>query len=118
MTSGAAKNEPCKVKGAAACAEDQKEMLVCRDGKFAHYRYCRGQAGCYTKDDAPACAETLSLELDECGLPGYVLRSAAGLSELPFPDCRYAESRSRRHCRTLTPRAPGGTHGKSPRRPR
>lgn len=111
-TSVAAKNDPCKVQGAAACAEDQKEMLVCRDGKFAHYRYCRGQAGCYTRDDAPACDETLSLELDECGLPGYVVCSVDGQSELLCQGGRYVKSRTCRNGCTLISGGRGGINCK------
>ena len=50
-TSVAAKSDPCKVQGASACSEDQKEMFVCRDGRFNHYRYCRGPAGCCRSAD-------------------------------------------------------------------
>jgi hypothetical protein len=107
-TSVASKNDPCKVQGASACAEDQKEMLVCRDGHFMHYRYCRGQAGCYTKEDAPACDETLSMELDECGLPGFVVCSVDGQSELICQGGRFVKSRN---CRTKCTVIAGGRGG-------
>jgi hypothetical protein len=107
-TSVAAKNDPCKVQGASACAVDQKEMLVCRDGKFGHYRYCRGQAGCYTKDDAPACDETLSQELDECGLPGFVVCSEDGKSELICQGGRFVKARA---CKTGCTVIAGGRGG-------
>lgn len=107
-TSVAAKNDPCKVQGSSACAEDQKEMLICRDGRFAHYRYCRGQAGCYSKEDAPACDETLSLEQDECGLPGFVVCSVDGKSELLCQGGRFVRSRS---CRTSCTVIAGGRGG-------
>lgn len=107
-TSVAAKNDPCKVQGASACAVDQKEMFVCRDGKFAHYRYCRGQAGCYTKDDAPACDETLSQELDECGLPGFVVCSEDGKSELICQGGRFVKART---CKTGCTVIAGGRGG-------
>ena len=93
-TSVAAKLDPCKIQGSSACSDDQKEMLICRDGKFTHHRYCRGRAGCYTKDDAPACDETFSLEQDECGLPGYVVCSVDGQSELICQGGRFVRSRS------------------------
>lgn len=93
-TSVAAKGDPCKVQGASACDVDQKEMMVCRDGKFVHYRYCRGLAGCYTKEDAPACDETLSQEQDECGLPGFVVCSVDGKSELVCQGGRFMKARS------------------------
>lgn len=107
-TSVASKNDPCKVQGASACAVDQKELLVCRDGKFAHYRYCRGQAGCYTRDDAPACDETLSQELDECGLPGFVVCSEDGKSELICQGGRFMKARN---CKTGCTVIAGGRGG-------
>lgn len=107
-TSVAAKDDPCKVQGASACSEDQKEMMVCRDGKFAHYRYCRGLAGCYTKEDAPACDETLSLDGDECGLPGFVVCSTDGQSELVCQGGRFVKSRT---CRTGCTVIAGGRGG-------
>ena len=96
-TSVAAKNDPCKAQGASACSDDQKEMLVCRDGKFAHYRYCRGKAGCYFQDTAPACDETRSEDGDECGIAGYVVCSVDGKSELICQTGRFMFSRT---CRT------------------
>ena len=107
-TSVAAKLDPCQVQGAAACSDDQKELLICRDGKFAHHRYCRGNAGCYTKNDAPACDETLSLEQDECGLPGYVVCSVDGQSELICQGGRYLKQRS---CKTGCTVVSGGRGG-------
>jgi hypothetical protein len=96
-TSVAAKADPCKVQGSSACTEDQKEMLVCRDGIFGHYRFCRGLAGCYSKNDAPACDETVSLEGDECGLPGFVACAVDQHSELECQGGRFVKSRT---CRT------------------
>ena len=96
-TSVAAKSDPCKVQGASACTDDQKEMLVCRDGIFVHYRHCRGLAGCFSKDGVPSCDETKSLELDECGHPGYVVCSVDGLSELICQGGRFIKART---CRT------------------
>ena len=96
-TSVAAKEDPCKVQGASACSDDKKEMLVCRADKFAHYRYCRGKAGCYFLDGAPACDETRSLEGDECGIPGYIVCSVDGTQELVCQSGRFAFSRT---CKT------------------
>jgi hypothetical protein len=93
-TSVAAKGDPCKVQGAVACTEDQKNMVICREGKFETYRFCRGQYGCYMKADAPACDETLSLEGDPCGLAGYVVCSLDGKSELVCQGGRFVQSRS------------------------
>jgi hypothetical protein len=108
-TSVASKGDPCKVQGASACSVEQKEMLVCRDGKFVTYRYCRGQYGCYTKGDAPACDETLSLEGDPCGLPGYVVCSVDKQSELICQGGTFVKSRACRKsgCSVIT-RAGGG----------
>jgi hypothetical protein len=81
-TTVAAKGDPCPQTGATACSEDQKEMLVCRDGTFVLYRHCRGQFGCFVKGDDPSCDETLSVEGDPCGMPGQVVCSLDGQSEL------------------------------------
>ncbi len=107
-TSVSAKGDPCKVQGASACAVDSKEMLVCRDGRFAHYRYCRGLAGCYSKDDVPACDETLSMDQDECGLPGFVVCSVDGQSELICQGGRFTKGRT---CRTGCTVISGGRGG-------
>jgi hypothetical protein len=107
-TSVAAKGDPCKVQGASACGADQKEMFVCRDGKFEHYRHCRGLAGCYTKDEAPACDETLSQEQDECGLPGFVVCSVDGKSELICQGSRFMKVRD---CKTGCTVVAGGRGG-------
>jgi len=93
-TSVAARGDPCKVQGASACTEDQKELVVCRDGKFVAYRHCRGQYGCYTKGDAPACDETLSLEGDPCGLDGYVVCSVDKKSELVCQSGSFVRTRA------------------------
>jgi hypothetical protein len=107
-TSVAEKGDPCKVQGASACTSGQKELLVCRDGKFVHYRHCRGQAGCYTRDDAPACDETLSLELDECGLPGFVVCSVDGQSELVCQGSQFIKARTCRGGCTVIAGGRGG----------
>jgi len=81
-TSIAEKGDACTTQGAVACGADQKHMLVCRDGKFALYRYCRGQYGCFNKGETPSCDETLSLAGDPCGIPGQVVCSVDGKTEL------------------------------------
>jgi hypothetical protein len=93
-TSVAVAGDPCKAPGAVACAEDEKHMLVCRDGKFALHRFCRGQFGCQLKADTPTCDETLSVEGDPCGLAGYVVCSVDGQSELVCQGGRFQKSRS------------------------
>jgi hypothetical protein len=57
-------------------------MLLCRDGKFDLYRYCRGQYGCFMKGETPSCDETISLAGDPCGLPGQVVCAVDGKTEL------------------------------------
>jgi hypothetical protein len=57
-------------------------MLVCRDGKFGLYRYCRGQYGCFNKGETPSCDETVSLAGDPCGIPGQVVCAVDGKTEL------------------------------------
>lgn len=81
-TSIAEKNDPCRTEGAIACGVDRKHMLVCRDGRFALHRYCRGRQGCSSEGEAPSCDETLSLAGDPCGLPGQVVCSVDGKTEL------------------------------------
>jgi hypothetical protein len=107
-TSVAVKGDPCKTQGASACAVDQKELLVCRDGKFIHHRFCRGLAGCYTKDDAPACDETISQVDDECGHPGFVVCSEDGRNELVCQGGRFMRSRA---CKTGCTVIAGGRGG-------
>ncbi len=107
-TSVARNGDPCKVQGASACSDDKTEMLICRDGKFVGYRNCRGAFGCYMKNDAPSCDETLSQEGDPCGLPGYVVCSVDHQSELICSSGRFTKSRSCKNgCNVLT-RAGGG----------
>lgn len=103
----AEKGDPCKTQGQVACAVGQKQMLVCRDGKFDLYRYCRGQFGCYMKGDAPTCDETLSLEGDPCGLPGYVVCSVDGKSELVCQGGRFQTSRACRKSGCVVTNRPG-----------
>ncbi|MBN9166571.1 MAG: hypothetical protein BGO98_15550 [Myxococcales bacterium 68-20] len=81
-TSIAEVGDTCKTQGAVACGGDQKHMVVCRDGKFALYRQCRGQYGCYNKGETPSCDLTISLAGDPCGIPGQVVCSVDGKSEL------------------------------------
>jgi len=81
-TSIAEKGDSCKTQGAVACGTDQKHMLVCRDGKFVLYRYCRGQHGCFERGETPSCDETLSVAGDPCGIPGQVVCATDGKSEL------------------------------------
>lgn len=93
-TSIAEQGDPCKVQGSQACTGDQKRMVICRDGKFALHRYCRGQHGCQARDDAPACDETLSLEQDPCGLPGQIVCSVDGKTELVCQGGMFVRSRA------------------------
>lgn len=93
----AEKGDPCKTTGALACSTDQKQMMICRDGKFAVHRYCRGQNGCANPGETPTCDESLSLQGDPCGVPGQVVCSEDGKSELVCQGGVYAMSRP---CRT------------------
>jgi hypothetical protein len=107
-TSIAKKGDPCKVQKASACSDDKKELLVCQDGKFVEYRFCRGQLGCYMKGDAPACDETLSIEGDPCGLPGYVVCSTDHQSELVCQGGQFVKSRACKSGCTVITRVGGG----------
>ena len=103
----AEKDDPCKSQGAVACTPDGKEMVTCRDGKFARHRYCRGQYGCQTKGDAPTCDETLSLEQDPCGLPGQVVCSIDAQTELVCQGGVFVRSRSCRKSGCMVTSRPG-----------
>jgi hypothetical protein len=81
-TSVAEKGDRCNTQGAVSCTPEQKRMVVCRDGQFALYRYCRGQYGCFIKGEGPSCDETVSQPGDPCGLPGQVVCSTDGKTEL------------------------------------
>jgi len=100
----ASKGDPCKTQGAVACGEDQKHMVVCRDGRFELYRYCRGQYGCFVKGEAPSCDETLSAINDPCGLPGQVVCSVDGKSELVCQGGAFMKSITCKNACTVTNR--------------
>jgi hypothetical protein len=100
----AVKGDPCKTQGAVACGEDQKHMLVCRDGKFDLYRYCRGQYGCFMKGETPSCDETLSLAGDPCGIPGQVVCAVDGKNELVCQGGVFTKSLSCKNGCTVTNR--------------
>ncbi|HVJ92642.1 MAG TPA: hypothetical protein VM580_22735 [Labilithrix sp.] len=78
----AAKDDPCKQADALACSEDLKVLLACKNGRFVLHRYCRGRDGCTVKPDGPSCDETLALAGDPCGLPGQIVCSEDGKTEL------------------------------------
>lgn len=100
----ATKGDACKTQGAVACGEDQKHMVVCRDGRFVHYRYCRGQYGCASKDDVPTCDESVSLAGDPCSAPGQVVCSLDGKTELVCQGGAYFKSLTCKHACTVTNR--------------
>ena len=100
----AEKGDPCKVQGAVACGEDQKHMLVCKDGKFDVHRYCRGQYGCFLRGETPSCDETLSLAGDPCGIPGQVVCSVDGRNELVCQGGVFTKSLSCKNGCTVTNR--------------
>ena len=81
-TSVAEKGDACKTQGQVACTSSGKEMVICRDGKFDAYRFCRGQNGCSNESTTPACDESISLEGDPCGIPGQVVCSVDKTYEL------------------------------------
>jgi hypothetical protein len=97
--------DPCKAQGATACTEDGKQMVTCQNGKFVLYRHCRGQYGCYSKDDAPTCDLTKSLEGDTCGVNGLVVCSVDGQSELVCQGSTFMRSRACKKGCTVTARA-------------
>jgi hypothetical protein len=88
------KGDPCKKSGALACASDQKQLVICKDGKFAVHRHCRGQKGCTNDGEAPSCDESLSRAGDPCGVPGQVVCSEDGKEELVCQTGVYMVSRA------------------------
>lgn len=78
----AAKGDPCKKPESFACADDGKQMLICKLGRFETFRYCRGANGCVAQPEGPACDESLSLLGDPCGTPGQIGCSTDGKMEL------------------------------------
>jgi hypothetical protein len=103
-TSLADKNDPCKTEGAVSCSSDGREMVICHEGRYAAYRFCRGQYGCSLKNEVPQCDETLSVENDPCGLPNYVVCSVDGQSELVCQGSTFQRSRPCRKGCTVTNR--------------
>lgn len=104
-TSIATVGDPCKAQGAVACSVDQKQMVICRDGKFDVYRQCRGQFGCFLKGDTPSCDETVSMVGDPCGLPGQVVCSIDGKTELVCQGGTFTKSLTCKTACTVTNRA-------------
>lgn len=103
-TSIAEAGDACKTQGAVACGVDLKHMLVCRDGKLALYRHCRGQYGCGFRGDAPSCDETISLAGDPCGIPGQVVCAVDGKTELVCQGGVYTKSLTCKTACTVTNR--------------
>jgi hypothetical protein len=103
-TSVASKGDPCKTQGAVACGEDQKQMVICQNGKFDLYRYCRGQYGCFLKENTPSCDETISLAGDPCGIPGQVVCATDGKTELVCQGGAFTKSITCKHGCSVTNR--------------
>jgi hypothetical protein len=103
-TSIAAKGDACKTQGAVSCGDDQKHMVICQNGRFELYRYCRGQHGCIVQGDTPSCDETISMVGDPCGLPGQVVCSGDGKSELVCQGGTFAQSLTCKTACTVTNR--------------
>ncbi len=91
-TSIADKGDLCKTQGQVACTSNSKEMVICRDGKFASYRFCRGELGCANNAANPSCDESISMEGDPCGLPGQVVCSIEKDYELVCQGGTFAKS--------------------------
>ena len=100
-TSVADKGAPCRTQGSLACTSDGKQMVVCRNGAFDLHRQCRGARGCQVTD-APSCDETLALEQDPCGMPGQIVCSVDGKSELICQSGMFTRSRACKKGCTVT----------------
>ena len=53
-----------------ACGIDHRSALVCRDGHFALWRYCKAANGCQLLNDKIDCDNTLGDPGDPCGTTG------------------------------------------------
>ncbi len=100
----AVKGDACKTQGAVACGDDQKHMVICRDGRFELYRYCRGQYGCTSRGETPSCDETLSMIGDPCGILGQVVCAVDGKGELVCQGGTFMKSISCKNGCTVTDR--------------
>lgn len=84
---------PCAAEGDTYCAEDETSVLRCKSGLLETYRACRGKEGC-RGGQKPTCDETLAKPGDVCILPGLVVCSEDGESELVCQNGRFAVSRA------------------------
>jgi hypothetical protein len=87
----AVKDDPCQKPGTFACSLDAKTRLICKDGKMAFDRYCRGQSGC--RDSDFSCDESISEIGDPCGVPGMVGCSVDGKQEVVCQGGQYVAQR-------------------------
>jgi hypothetical protein len=108
-TSLAVRGDPCRSESAVSCTDDQQEMVICREGKFVPYRFCRGDYHCSLKGDTPQCDETRSVEGDPCGLPGYVVCSFDGQYELVCQGSSFMRSRPCKRAPCVVTNKPGRT---------
>ncbi len=104
-TSTAAKGDACRGDGNVSCSDDKAQLLVCKDGKFETYRFCRGPQHCHFREGVPTCDETLSRSEDPCGITGQVVCSDDLKEELVCRDGQFSHSRScRKPCQIIANR--------------
>jgi hypothetical protein len=92
----AQKGDPCPRPGVTACSTDFKQMLICKDGAFETFRYCRGTTGCALRSDEAFCDESIAELNDPCGRSGFLACSEDGKSEL---ECRSGKFQQVRDCK-------------------
>lgn len=80
---------------AASCSMDGKEMLRCRDGKFAADAPCRGPQGCRESFDKINCDQTLARAEDKCEGSG----SACDVEGKALLECKGTKLEQTRVCR-------------------
>jgi hypothetical protein len=100
----AEKGDVCKTPSATACSVDGKQLLTCRDGKFALQRYCRGKNGCAPSNEGSSCDETMALVGDPCGVSGQIVCALDGKSELVCQSGAFFQSISCKNGCTVTGR--------------
>jgi hypothetical protein len=92
----AQKDDPCPKPGQSACTADFKTRLVCKDGRMAFDRNCRGLTGCRESDFS--CDESVSELGDPCGVAGM---KACGTDQKNELVCQGGQYVVKRECKKL-----------------
>jgi hypothetical protein len=78
-----------------ACSADKTSLVVCRDGKFAPSRACRGRRGCWLDDGRVAhCDTSVAREADDCGPSDVAACGEDGRSALECSEGKWVTVRA------------------------